>query len=779
MMKKILVSLAALLFTFGLSPIGAQDQPPAPYNTQGAPAPYSNQGAPAPYNNGQGDQGGTQDQSSDAQQPGVARVSFVQGDVSSQVGGNGDWVALTVNAPISPGDRVATAANSRTEIQLDAANILRLSNNTTANVVSLNRTGIQVQIGQGLASYTVVRDSDANPEIDTPNAAIHPNGAGDLRIAVDSDSETKITVRSGSADISTPQGSTHVERGQMITVQGTDDPQYRVDAAPGADGWDSWNDDRDRHVLSAQSWHKTDPYYTGSEDLDTYGTWSEVPDYGHVWTPSNPDPNWAPYRAGRWVWTPYYGWTWVSTEPWGWAPYHYGRWFVYGGRWSWWPGPVAAYPAYYPVWAPAYVSFFGWGGGGFGIGVGFGFGFGSVGWFPIGPCDWFHPWWGGWGRGYHTYGFGDINRFHQGFGPLAGDRFGGRRFSNVDGLAHDGRLQRGVSSMSSHDFGRGAVPRSQQRFDGASLRNASMVSGKMPISPSRESFSPSGRTASAGALRSVPSNSQHFFSNSARGGTGFNANRGSGGFGSGGSSSGGFGSRGANNTNNSGANGGTGRPGSFERSSSNVGGTSGAGAITNRGSNGGNSGSNAGANTNRSSQSFGGAGTNPQSEVRGWQHFTPSSRGSQSQGFNNRGSFSQGQYQPQSSASRGGTSNSYSRPPLNMRQPIVTPRSGSYGNSGSGNGGFNSSRGGSYEAPRGTYNEPRSTYGEGSRGGSNSEPRSTYSTPSSRGNYSSPRSFGGGQSSRGGSSGSGSRGSSGGGHSGSGGGHSGGGGHHR
>jgi hypothetical protein len=39
-----------------------------------------------------------------------------------------------------------------------------------------------------------------------------------------------------------------------------------------------------------------------------------------------------------------------------------------------------------------YVSFFGFGGG---VGFGFGGGFGSVGWLPIGPCDGFYPWWGG------------------------------------------------------------------------------------------------------------------------------------------------------------------------------------------------------------------------------------------------------------------------------------------------------------------------------------------------------------------------------------------------
>ena len=84
----------------------------------------------------------------------------------------------------------------------------------------------------------------------------------------------------------------------MITVAGTDDPQYKTEAAPGRDEWDTWNDGRDKRIQNASSWGKTDRYYTGSEDLDQNGTWTEVPDYGQVWVPSQQDPNWAPY-SGR------------------------------------------------------------------------------------------------------------------------------------------------------------------------------------------------------------------------------------------------------------------------------------------------------------------------------------------------------------------------------------------------------------------------------------------------------------------------------------------------
>ena len=333
---------------------------------------------------------------------------MINGDVSMQHGDNGDWVAVTVNTPVSTDDRVSTADRARAELQLDYANILRMSGNATAKIASISRQGIQVQIGQGLVTYTVLKGAEASPEIDTPNATIHPQGEGEFRILVNSDAETQVIVRRGSADISTPQGSEHVDQGQMITVAGTDQPQSKTDSAPGRDEWDLWNTDRD-HTLSATSTlGKTDPYYTGAGDLDTYGTWSEVPDYGRVWTPSSPGPDWAPYRDGRWVYQPYYGWTWVSYEPWGWAPYHYGRWFVYGGSWVWWPGPVGI--GIYPVWAPAYVSFFGFGGG-----FGFGVGYGRFGWLPCGPGDWYHPWYGRYGARFNSVAVGN---FHGGFAPL-------------------------------------------------------------------------------------------------------------------------------------------------------------------------------------------------------------------------------------------------------------------------------------------------------------------------------------------------------------------------
>src|ERR1035437_6262864 len=68
---------------------------------------------------------------------GVARISLMDGDVSVRRGDSGDWVAGVVNAPLLTGDQVATAANSRTEVQLDAANALRMGGDASVHIAQL------------------------------------------------------------------------------------------------------------------------------------------------------------------------------------------------------------------------------------------------------------------------------------------------------------------------------------------------------------------------------------------------------------------------------------------------------------------------------------------------------------------------------------------------------------------------------------------------------------------------------------------------------------------
>lgn len=83
------------------------------------------------------------------------------------------------------------------------------------------------------------------------------------------------------------------------------------------------------------------------QSLRSYGEWIELEPGFHAWRPVRVQAGWRPYLHGRWSWTDY-GWYWVSSEPFGWAVFHYGRWYLddyYG--WIWIPDDV---------WGPAWVE---------------------------------------------------------------------------------------------------------------------------------------------------------------------------------------------------------------------------------------------------------------------------------------------------------------------------------------------------------------------------------------------------------------------------------------
>jgi hypothetical protein len=619
---------------------------------------------------------------------------MIHGDVSTQRGDSGTWSAAVLNQPVVNGDKVSTGAGGRAEVQLDFANILRLGSNAQANIANFTHKYVQIQLGQGLANYSVFNESEVEPEIDTPNVAVHPAHKDVvLRIEVRPDGDSIVIVRKGEAEISTPQGIAELKQGEMATVRGSGaDAKYKVSAAPERDDWDRWNSDRDRMIHNADAWRHTNKYYVGAEDLDANGSWEDAPDYGQVWVPNEPD-GWAPYRDGNWVYEPYYGWTWVGYEPWGWAPYHYGRWMWYGNSWAWWPGPVWGGGFYRPFWAPAYVSFFGFGGGwGFGFGFGWG-GWGGFGWLPIGPCDRFFPWWGGYGGRFGVVGFnrfGTLNRF-GGIAPL----HGGTQFSN---LAHinDAHIGGALSTVGAGKFGAGRTTAVAATH--AQLSGAHMMTGNLPVVPTHASLSASGRSAAPSTIHN--SASQHFagtqstarpesfqqqtahlqqsmqrshFSPVAAGarstGPGTEVSRGTSAAGAGKPSAG---NPSSGRETNSGATRSAGNPGTANESGNRSGSASPA------------------VSANRAESTSPSRGEPNRSE---WKTFTPPSHSSESAGRSGSAEASSrgesGSYwnrtAPSSSYSRGSSSSNYerggsSRPQLNMRQPIVQPRSsGGYG----------------------------------------------------------------------------------------------------
>ena len=314
------------------------------------------------------------------------RLSLAEGQVSFWRPGADDWATAQVNTPLAPGDEVATASPGNLEIQIGAYGFVRGWTNTQIGLENQEPGFIQFKVTDGSAAFDLRRlEPGGTVEVDTPNAAFTIAQPGYYRVDVTGDRTAFITRRAGRATV-TPAGGAPVviTPSEEIDIDGASAPRVASFVAPPLDSWDQWNYTRTDKLLEAVSARYVGPDIYGESDLDLYGSWRVVPDYGAVWFPRDLRAGWTPYSTGAWVKDPVYGWTWVDTAPWGWAPYHYGRWVFVDGLWAWAPGPVVARPVY----APALVAFFG------GPEVGVAVGGPLVGWVALGWGEPVVPWWG-------------------------------------------------------------------------------------------------------------------------------------------------------------------------------------------------------------------------------------------------------------------------------------------------------------------------------------------------------------------------------------------------
>jgi hypothetical protein len=320
----------------------------------------------------------------------AARLQFMSGSVSVQPHGTDDWVAGALNRPLTNSDNIWADKNSRAEISLGTG-LVRLDSESSLTLTNVDQNTVELQLHQGAMNLHVRRLYDGETyEVDTPNQAFTVSKPGDYRFDVDSNADaTVITVWRGEGESTGSGPAVRIREGQQARfADGTNTADAELHSAPSPDDFDQWARNRDDRFDHSASSRYVSPDVVGYEDLDEYGTWRETGEYGNVWVPSHVDVGWAPYRDGHWIWVDPWGWTWVDDEPWGYAPFHYGRWVYYDNYWGWAPGPVYVRPYY----APALVAWFG--GPGWGVSVGFGGGWGGYGWCPLGFGEPYVPWYG-------------------------------------------------------------------------------------------------------------------------------------------------------------------------------------------------------------------------------------------------------------------------------------------------------------------------------------------------------------------------------------------------
>jgi hypothetical protein len=427
------------------------------------------------------------EQDQDQDPPGVvARMNYAQGSVSFQPGGEGDWVDAVPNRPLTSGDNLWTDEGSRAELHIGSTAV-RLAAQTSLTLLDLDDRTTQLRLSEGSVIVRLRHLDDGDlVEVDTPNLAFDLQRNGEYRIDVDSaGAVTNVSVWSGRGEVTGGGYSYTVVAGQSARFTGTDQLNYDIAQLPASDDFDNWGSQRDHREDGAESANYVSPEMTGYEDLDDYGRWQYVGGYGTVWVPSGVASDWAPYRNGHWAYIDPWGWTWVEDEPWGFAPFHYGRWAYAGNRWCWVPGPVTVRPVY----APALVAFVG----GAGIAIGGGPG---VAWFPLAPGEVYVPYY----RGSRHYverlnvsnTVVNVTRVTNVYNVYHSDERGGTTISYVNQ-----RVNNGVTGVSRDTFVNARpVSRNLGHFDARQVAEAPVERG-IAVQPVRASVLGSGAPSRA------------------------------------------------------------------------------------------------------------------------------------------------------------------------------------------------------------------------------------------------------------------------------------------
>jgi uncharacterized protein DUF6600/FecR-like protein len=348
--------------------------------------------------------GGGDAQADTTVQPIAARIDQVEGsvgiartnaDADSANNGQPDWVEATVNTPVSIGDRIYARNGSHASIALTGHDFVRLNPEASLDVLALADRRTQLALRSGSAIFDVGQlASDELYEVATPCGSVDFAQPGLYQVGLDGDNAV-ISVLNGVARVVGVEGSGDINRGQVFTLAcSTPSEAAASSIAPNLAGEivDGYYRDRYAKVYDGRyrnyDTYIADPYFydpyrtspscqyvtadiPGLYDLDYYGDWSNVSDYGYCWAP-RVSAGWAPFHSGYWDMDDLWGPTWVANESWGWAPYHYGRWAYVSDRWFWVP-EVRTRSAY----CPAPVAFFS-------VGE-------QIAWVPLGPREVYVP----------------------------------------------------------------------------------------------------------------------------------------------------------------------------------------------------------------------------------------------------------------------------------------------------------------------------------------------------------------------------------------------------
>ncbi len=375
-------------------------------------------------------------------------VSWAHRGEQEEAGGNGSrqWAVADFNQPVCQDMSLRTGALARARIRI-GPDAIQMSSDTVLNVLNLSDGLIEASIERGRVHLQLAKLREGETaELELPRGSLWllQSGAYDVEVGT-ADQPARIVVFEGKARFVGGNADIPIGAGEQAEVTGAypavttskrpiaepgsvarpvgappvgapptgapatpDDRNAAQPAAPGQavtaagfadappeppaagsgqkspDDFSFWVKESQDVPDARQAARYVSDETTGFDGLDRYGKWQTLPDSQAAWFPADVPPDWAPYRFGHWASIPPWGWTWIDDQPWGFAPFHYGRWVNVDGRWGWVPGEKTPDPVY----APALVAFVDTSGEpGYDPNAG-----PPVAWFPLGPGDAYVPW---------------------------------------------------------------------------------------------------------------------------------------------------------------------------------------------------------------------------------------------------------------------------------------------------------------------------------------------------------------------------------------------------
>jgi hypothetical protein len=148
----------------------------------------------------------------------TASIAAVAGDVTIVRGDTGAQLVATPDTPLLPGDFVSTGGSSAVAVQLGRRATLRLASDTQVRIIDLSPNSREVQLAAGSAELDEASGARDTSQIDTPSLTVRPAQGGDYQVTVASNGQTVVTVRSGSASVTTGEGTRTLTPGSTINI---------------------------------------------------------------------------------------------------------------------------------------------------------------------------------------------------------------------------------------------------------------------------------------------------------------------------------------------------------------------------------------------------------------------------------------------------------------------------------------------------------------------------------------------------------------------------------